>query len=156
MKPGTYSQNYVHLIFAVKYREACLIKDIRPRVFAYMSGIITSLKHKSIIVNGMSDHVHILLGLNPSISISDTVHDIKRSTSMFINKENLCQGKFNWQEGYASFTCSRSQIERVYNYIENQEYHHSKFDFKREYIQFLKKSEIDYNEMYLFNFWDMA
>jgi putative transposase len=76
MKPGTFTQNYVHLIFAVKNREAALNKNIKKRVFEYLSGIITVMKHKSIIVNGASDHVHILIGLNPSISISNTVHDI--------------------------------------------------------------------------------
>lgn len=154
MKPGTFTQNYVHIIFAVKYREASLHREIRPKVFSYMSGIITSLKHKSIIVNGMPDHVHILLGLNSSVSISDTVHDIKRGSSLFINKEKLCQGKFNWQEGYASFTYSRSQIERVYNYIKCQEIHHTKSNFRTEYIKFLKKFEVAYDERYLFDFWD--
>lgn len=154
MKPGTYTQNYVQLIFAVRHKEAALNKNIRTRVFAYMSGIITNLKHKSIIVNGMSDHVHVFIGLNPSVSISDTVHDIKRNTSLFINTEKLCLGKFSWQEGYGSFTYSRSQIERVYQYIKNQEYHHQKSTFKSEYIKFLKNYEIDYDDRYLFNFWD--
>lgn len=156
MKPGTYTQNYIHIIFAVKNREAALNKDIRPKVFSYMSGIITSLKHKSIIVNGMPDHVHVLLGLHPNISISDTVHDIKRSSSLFINKEQLCKGRFNWQEGYASFTYSRSQVDQVYNYIKNQEQHHAKSNFKTEYVQFLKKFEVSFDERFLFDFWDNA
>lgn len=156
MKPGIYTQNYVQIIFAVKNREAALSRNIRPRVFSYMSGIITSLKHKSIIVNGMADHVHILLGLHPSVSISDTVHDVKRSTSLFINKEKLCHGKFNWQEGYGSFTYSRSQLDRVYNYINCQEKHHLKYSFKREYLDFLEKFGIEYNNLYLFDFWDNA
>ena len=103
MKPGTYTQNYIHIIFAVKNREAALNRDIRPKVFSYMSGIITSLKHKSIIVNGMPDHVHVLLGLHPNISISDTVHDIKRSSSLFINKEQLCKGKIQLARGLCKF-----------------------------------------------------
>jgi len=154
MKPGTFTQNYVHVIFAVKNRKASLNKDIRPRIFSYMSGIINALNHKSIIVNGMSDHVHILFGLNPSISISETVHDIKRSTSLFINKERLCPVKFYWQEGYASFTYSRSQIDSVYNYIKNQEKHHQKSNFRKEYIEFLHKFGINFSEKYLFEFWD--
>jgi REP element-mobilizing transposase RayT len=154
MKPGTFTQNYVHLIFAVKYREAALNNDTRMRVFSYISGIITTLKHKSIIVNGMSDHIHILIGLNPSVSISNTVHDIKRSSSLFMNKERLCKGKFAWQEGYGSFTYSRPQIEQVYQYIKNQEIHHRKSNFKSEYIHFLKKFEVVYDERYLFDFWD--
>lgn len=152
MKPGNYTQMYVHLIFAVKNRDAALYRDNRKRVFEYISGIITGMNHKSIIVNGMSDHVHILIGLNPSISISDTIHDIKRSSSLFINRERLCQGKFAWQEGYGGFTYSRSQLENVYNYIQNQEKHHEKSTFKSEYIQFLKINVIDFDERFLFDF----
>ena len=126
---------------------------MRKRVFEYISGIITAMNHKSIIVNGVSDHVHILIGLNPSISISDTVHGIKRSSSLFINKEKLCIGKFAWQEGYGGFTYSRSQLENVYNYIQNQEKHHEKSTFKAEYIQFLKNYAIDFEERFLFDFW---
>jgi REP element-mobilizing transposase RayT len=154
MKPGTFTQMYVQLVFAVKNRDAVLTKDIRKRVFEYMSGIITNLKHKSIIINGTSNHVHILLGLNPSISVSDTVHDIKRSSSLFINNEKLCPGRFSWQEGYGGFTYSRSQITDVYNYIENQESHHKKRTFHEEYIDFLTKNEIEFDQQFLFDFFD--
>lgn len=155
MKPGTFTQLYIHLVFAVKYREALLTKKIRGRIFEYMSGIITDLNHKSIIVNGVSDHVHILLGLNPSKSISDTIHDIKRSSSLFINEQKLCKGNFAWQEGYGGFSYSRSQLNSVYNYILNQEKHHQKKTFKEEYIKMLKSFEIEYNEKYLFDFFDI-
>ena len=152
MKPGSFTQLYVQLVFAVKYREALLHKNIRNRVFEYMSGIITEMKHKSIIVNGVSDHVHIFIGLNPNISVSDTVHDIKRSSSLFINKEKLCLGNFAWQEGYGAFSYSRSHIDEVYKYILNQEKHHAKTAFKTEYIQLLEKFEIEYDERFLFEF----
>lgn len=152
MKPGTYTQLYVQLVFAVKNRDAVLHKSIRKRVFKYMSGIISEMKHKSIIVNGISNHTHILIGLNPSKSISDTVHDIKRNTSLFINKEKLCRAKFSWEEGYGAFTYSRSQLNDVYNYILKQEKHHQKRTFKEEYLQFLKKYEIVFDERFLFDF----
>jgi REP element-mobilizing transposase RayT len=154
MNPGTFTQLYVHLVFAVKDRDAVLTKDIRKRVFEYMSGIITNLKHKSIIVNGTSTHIHILFGLNPFISVSDTVHDIKRSSSLFINNEKLCPGRFSWQEGYGGFTYSRSQLTDVYNYIENQESHHKKRTFREEYIDILTKNEIEFDQQFLFDFWD--
>jgi REP element-mobilizing transposase RayT len=154
MKPGTFTQMYVQLVFAVKNRDAVLTKNIRKRVFEYMSGIITNLKHKSIIVNGTSTHVHILFGLNPSISVSDTVHDIKRSSSLFINNEKLCPYRFSWQEGYGGFTYSRSQIDEIYKYIENQESHHEKRTFRKEYIGILIKNEIDFDQRFLFDFWD--
>ena len=142
MKPETFTQMYVQLVFAVKNRDAVMTKDIRKRIMEYISGIITTLKHKTIIVNGTSNHVHILLGLNPSISVSETVHDIKRSSSLFINNEKLCPGRFSWQEGYGGFTYSRSQIADVYNYIENQESYHEMRKYREEYINILTKNEI--------------
>lgn len=154
MKPGTFTQIYIQLVFAVKNRDALLSKSIRNQLFEYIGGINTNLKHKSIIVNGMSDHVHILLGLNPSISISDTVFNIKRGSSLFINNDKLCPGHFSWQEGYGAFTYSRSQLDDIYKYIENQEGHHSKESFRKEYISLLEKSKIDYDPMFLFDFFD--
>jgi REP element-mobilizing transposase RayT len=145
---------YVQLVFAVQNRDAVLTKEIRKRVFAYMSGITTNMKHKSIIVNGTSNHVHILLGINPSISVSDTVHDIKRGSSLFINNEKLCPYRFSWQEGYGGFTYSRSQIDEIYNYIENQESHHSQRTFREEYVDILIKNEIEFDQQFLFDFWE--
>jgi putative transposase len=154
MKPGVYTQFYIQLVFSPKHRDRLLVEKIRLRIFEYMSGIVTNLGHKSIIINGVSDHVHLFFGLNPKISISDTVKEIKRSSSIFINEHNLLPGKFEWQEGYAGFSYSRSQVEKVYNYIKNQELHHKKQTFKEEYIAFLTKSEIEFEEQYLFEFFD--
>lgn len=154
MKPGVYTQLYVQLVFAVKNRDAVLDKNIRSRVFEYMSGIIKDMKHKTIIVNGIASHVHIFIGLNPAVSISDTVQDIKRSSSLFINREKLCRGKFSWQEGYGGFTYGKSQMDHVYNYILNQEMHHKKVTFREEYIEFLKKFEVEYDDRFLFDFLD--
>jgi len=156
MKPGTFTQMYVQLVFAVKRREAALTKIIRPRVFEYMSGIITNQRHKSIIINGVSNHVHILLGLNPSVSVSDTVYEIKRGSSLFINKNKLCQGKFSWQEGYGAFTYNRSQIDNLYKYIENQENHHMNKTFRDEYIDYLNANEMEFNEEFLPFFWECS
>ena len=155
MKPGTFTQMYVQLVFACWNRENVLNKNIRPRLFEYISGIVSSLGHKSIIVNGVSDHIHILYGLNPSKSVSDTVHDIKRSSSLFITTNKLGPGRFSWQEGYGGFTYSRSQIENVYNYIDRQEEHHKKKSFREEYILILEKYEIDYDPKFLFEFYDL-
>ena len=146
---------YVQLVFAVWNRENVLNKNIRPRLFEYISGIVSSLGHKSIIVDGVSDHIHILFGLNPSKSVSDTVHDIKRSSSLFINTNKLVPGRFSWQEGYGGFTYSRSQIENVYKYIDRQEEHHKKKSFQEEYISILDKYEIDYDPKFLFEFYDL-
>ncbi len=152
MKPGSYTQLYIHLVFAVKNRDAVLKKEIKDKVCKYLIGIIKEMGHKPIIVNGMYDHVHVFFGLNPSMSISDTVRDLKRSSSLFINKERLCLGKFSWQEGYAAFSYSKSQIDDVYQYILKQEEHHEKKSFKDEYLHFLRKFEVEYDERYLFEF----
>ena len=154
MKPGTFTQMYIHIVFAVHNRENVMNDTIRPRIFEYISGIITSLKHKSLIVNGYKDHVHVLLGMNPAISVSDTVHDIKRGSSIFINQNKLVNGRFSWQDGYGSFTYSRSQINDIYRYIENQEKHHSGKSFREEYLSILERFEVEYDPRFLFEFYD--
>ena len=154
MKPGAYTQLYTHLIFAVKYRQRLLKKNFRNEVFCYISGIITHRKHKSIIINGVSDHIHILIGSNPNDKLSDLVASIKRSSSIFINQHNWLREKFHWQDGYGAFSYSRSQLKNIYRYIENQEIHHKEHRFRQEYIQLLVQYKIEYNEKYLFEFFD--
>jgi REP element-mobilizing transposase RayT len=154
MKPAVYTQFYHHIIFAVKYRERLLKKEFRPEVFKYISGIITNRGHKSIIVNGVDDHIHVLIGLNPNDKISDLVASIKRSSSLHINHQNWFKGKFQWQDGYGGFSHSRSQIKNVYKYINNQENHHEENKFRKEYINLLKRYRIKYDEKYLFKFFE--
>jgi len=154
MKPGVFSQLYIQLVFAAKYRDRLLTKEIRSEVFRYMSGILTNRKHKSIIINGMSDHAHILFGSNPNDKISDLVACLKRESSSFINQKRWFRGKFYWQEGYGAFSYGRSQLDKIYNYILNQEKHHGKRTFREEYTELLKKFEVEYEEKYLFEFFD--
>jgi putative transposase len=154
MKPGVFSQLYVHLIFTPKYRERLLIKEIRPELFSYMCGIITNRKHKSIIINGVLDHVHILAGLNTDDKISDLVKNIKDSSSTFLNEKRFFHGNFHWQEGYGAFSYGKSQLDSIYQYISNQEAHHKRGTFREEYVGFLKKFEIAFDEKYLFEFFD--
>jgi REP element-mobilizing transposase RayT len=148
--PGTYSQIYIQIVFAVKGRENLIGKSWKDELHKYISGIITNKGQKSIIVNGFSDHVHIFVGLKPSMAISDLVRDVKNNSSNFINDRKFVLGRFSWQEGYGAFSYAHSQIEQVYNYILNQEQHHNKKTFKEEYLEFLEKFEIEYNEKYLF------
>ena len=152
MKPGAFTQFYIQLVFSPKHRDRLLVEKIRPRIFEYLSGITTNLGHKSIIINGVTDHVHLFLGLNPKISVSETVKELKRSSSIFINEQRFFSGKFEWQEGYGGFSYGRSQIENVYEYIKNQEKHHQKRTFREEYLEFLKKYEIEFEDQYLFEF----
>ena len=121
--------------------ECLLTEPIRKEVFSYMSGVLTNKQHKSIIVNGYSDHVHVFFGLNPTMSISDIVSDLKRSSSLFINEKKWYKGTFQWQEGYGAFSYSKSYIETVYNYILNQKEHHKKIRLRKS-IWFCYKSLI--------------
>ncbi|GIV46193.1 MAG: hypothetical protein KatS3mg036_1011 [Ignavibacterium sp.] len=148
--PGTYSQIYIHIVFAVKGRENLLNKNLREEIFRYISGIIKQKGHKPIIVNGYFDHVHCFVGLKPSVAISDLVRDIKNNSSKFINEKKYFRGKFHWQEGYGVFSYSHSQIKKVYDYILRQEEHHRKKSFKEEYLELLNKFEIDYKPEFLF------
>ena len=147
---GTYSQIYIHCVFAVKGRENLLRKPWRDDVFKYMAGIIKAKNHKPIIVNGVEDHVHIFFGLKPSLSISDLVRDIKNNSSNFINEQKFLNKKFAWQEGYGAFSYAHSQIETVFEYIASQEEHHRKKSFRDEYLDFLQKFEIEFDEKFLF------
>lgn len=149
--PSTYSQIYIQVVFAVKGRENLIKKSWKDRLYKYIAGIISNKGQKSIIVNGVEDHVHILVGLKPSIAVSDLVRDIKNNSSNFINKNKLVNGRFSWQEGYGAFSYSKSHIERVYNYILNQEKHHQKKSFREEYLEFLKKFQIEHQDKYLFD-----
>jgi putative transposase len=148
---NTYTQLYIQVVFPVKRRECLLTKDIREKVFSYCSGIIKECEHKPIIVNGYLDHVHLFLGLNPKQSISDIVGIVKANSSKFINENSLTKNKFEWQKGFGAFSYAKSQMDNVYNYILNQERHHEKQTFKQEYLEFLEKFEVDYDEKYLFD-----
>jgi putative transposase len=151
---GTFTQIYIQYVFAVKGRQNLLKKPWRDEVFKYMAGIIKGKNQKPIIVNGVEDHVHVFVGLKPAMCISDLVRDIKNNTSNFINDQKFLKTKFEWQEGYGAFSYAHSQMNNVYNYIANQEKHHKKKSFKEEYLDFLQKFEVEYDEKYLFEWYE--
>lgn len=151
---STFSQIYIQYVFAVKGRKNLLQKPWRDEVFKYMAGIVKVKNQKPIIINGVADHVHVLVGLRPAMSVSDLVRDIKNGSTNFINEQGFLKGKFSWQEGYGAFSYAHSQINNVYRYIVNQEEHHRKNTFREEYIDFLRKFEVDYKENYLFDWLD--
>lgn len=150
--PNTYSQIYIHIIFTVKGRQNLITSERRYELQKFITGIIQKRNHKLLSIYCMPDHTHILIGLEPSTSISDLVRDIKAGSSKFINENKWMNRKFNWQEGYGAFSYSRSQIDNVIKYILTQESHHHKKTFREEYLEFLKNFQIDYNEKYLFEF----
>ena len=148
---NTYTQLYVHIVFSVKTRHALIPKRHKPELHQYITGIITKRKQKVIQINSMPDHIHILVGVTPDIALSDLVQSIKIGTTRFINRQGWIAGKFQWQEGFGAFSYSRSQLNTVATYIENQEEHHSRQTFHEEYLEFLKRFNISYDAKYVFD-----
>ncbi|KOP39126.1 MULTISPECIES: IS200/IS605 family transposase [unclassified Flavobacterium] len=147
---NTYTQIHIHFVFAVKYRQAAIHKNWKNDLYKYISGIIKNNNHKILAINGVSDHVHILIGIRPAQSISELMKSIKQNSSKWINENKFTNIHFEWQEGYGAFSYSKSQLSAVADYIENQEEHHKKKTFKEEYINFLEKFEVDYDEKFIF------
>jgi len=151
---NTYSQIYIQIVFTVKGRQNLIKKQNREELHKYISGIVINRNQKLLSIFAMSDHIHLLVEVKPNIPISDFVRDIKSGSSKFISDNNWVEGKFAWQEGYGAFSYSNSQIDKVINYILNQEEHHKKRTFKEEYLNLLKKNEIEYMDEYLFEWID--
>jgi REP element-mobilizing transposase RayT len=151
---NTYTQLYIQLVFAVKHRNGFIQDYFREDLQKYTTGIVQNNEHKMLAIYCMPDHTHILIGLNPKQSISDLMRDIKACSSKWINEQGFIEGKFEWQAGYGAFSYNRSLLDAVINYIHNQPTHHQKKSFKDEYLDFLKKFEIDYKSEYLFDWLD--
>lgn len=149
---NTYSQTYFHLVFAVKNREALIHRSWKIELEKYISGIVQRNGHKLIAIGTMPDHIHIFIGYNLNQRIPDLVINIKTGSSHWIAKKNFSEFKFSWQKGYGAFTHSHSQIDRVCKYVLNQEEHHRKKTFREEYIELLKKFQVEYKSEYLFEF----
>jgi REP element-mobilizing transposase RayT len=152
--PNTYTQIYIQIVFAVQGRQNLITEEIRDKLEKYICGIISQKKSKPLAIYCNPDHTHILIGLHPTISISDIARDIKANSSKWINESNFISGKFNWQEGFGAFSYSKSQIDGVIKYILNQPIHHKRSSFKDEYIDFLKRFNIEFDEKYLFKWID--
>ena len=140
---NNYSQIHLQFVFAVKHRDSLIRSQWKEELYLYISGIIEKQGHKLLAINGMSDHIHIFIGMRPNQSVSDLLQDIKRNSSLWINQKGFVNGKFEWQEGYGAFSYSKSHVKSVIDYIEKQEEHHKRISFREEYIDFLKKFEID-------------
>lgn len=126
-----------------------ITSEIRKELFAYMGGLVKELKGMPIIINGMADHVHLLILLPPSVSVSDAMRFVKANSSRWV-KEKFGK-KFAWQKGFGAFSVSRSNVDAVATYIKNQEQHHKGFDFKTEFVSLLDKNDVEYDERDL---WD--
>lgn len=147
---NTYTQLYIHIVFAVKYRASLIDDSWAEKLRKYVIAIIQNNGHKVIAINNMPDHVHMFVGMNPSQSISDLVRLVKGDSSEWINKERLTGSRFQWQEGYGAFSYGKSQVDDVVKYIANQQEHHKKFSFMNEYRMLLEKFEIEFDERFIF------
>ena len=146
---NTYTQIHIHVVFAVKYREALISADWKERLYRYMATIINNHGHKTLAIGGTSNHVHLFFGFRPTQSLSSLIMIVKRETSEWINNERFTRSRFQWQGGYGAFSYSKSHVKRVIRYILNQESHHTKKTFREEYLEMLKKNEIRFDERYM-------
>lgn len=148
--PGTFSQIYIQIVFAVKGRQSLIHAPWEEELFKYITGIVQNKEQKMLAINGMPDHIHVLIGMKPNCCLSDLIREIKKSSNEFIKSRKFCN-EFSWQEGYGAFSFSHSQLNNVINYILNQKEHHKKKTFKEEYLQLLQKLELKFEEKYLFD-----
>ena len=147
--PSSYTCLRYHLIWSTKHRQPLISEDIRDRLFQYIGGIIRDDGGKLLAAGGMPDHVHLLADIGKQQSVVDAVRDIKANSSGWIHKTFPQYQSFAWQTGYGAFTVSYSSVEAVKNYIANQAEHHRKRTFQEEFVEFLQRHGIEYDERYL-------
>lgn len=147
---NTYTQIHIQAVFAVQNRISLIQADWKDELYKYITGIVQKYDHKVLQINGMPDHIHILVGFRPTQALSDLMQMAKEDSSKWINAKGLVKGKFSWQSGYGAFSYSKDQVARVVKYIQEQEIHHSKRSFLEEYEELLKIHEVEYDQRYIF------
>lgn len=148
---NTYTQLYFHIVFAVKFRKNQIAEKWKNDLYKYITGIIANKNQKLMYINGMPNHIHLLISTKPDCNLSDLIRDVKSSSSKWINDNQYVSGRFQWQLGFGAFTISQSGLDRVINYIKNQEKHHLQKTFQDEYTDLLKKHEIEFKSEYIFS-----
>lgn len=151
---NTFTQIYIQVVFAVEWRQSLIRPEHKEEIQKYITGIVRNKRQKLIEINSMPDHLHMLIGMEPDIALSDLVREVKKSSTGFINDKGLVKGRFNWQEGFGAFSYSRSSLDSVIRYIRNQEIHHRKTSFKSEYLTMLRKFDVAFDARYVFDFPD--
>src|SRR5437773_1647881 len=149
---NTFSQIYIQTVFAVNGRLSLIHSEFKEELYRYIAGIVRNQGQKLISINGMPDHVHILIGLKPAMALADLVREVKADSTNFINKNKWVHGRFSWQEGYGAFSYGHSQLDTIIRYIQNQEQHHKRSSFKNEYLTLLRKFDIAFEDKYVFKF----
>ncbi|GHC43418.1 IS200/IS605 family transposase [Roseibacillus persicicus] len=146
--PSTHSSLHFHLVFSTKNRENWFEADFRPRLFAYLGGVVKGLEGHAHANGGIANHVHLLVGLKPTHCLSDLMRELKSDSTKWI-KGQLNRSSFAWQTGYGAFSVSAPDLEKARNYVLNQEEHHRKQSFQEEYLIFLKRGLVEYDKRYL-------
>ena len=149
---NTFSQIYIQTVFAVEGRLSLIQPEFKENLYKYITGIVTNQRQKLISINGMPDHLHILIGLRPAMALADLVREIKADSTNFINKKKWVRGRFSWQEGYGAFSYGHSQLDTIIRYIQNQKQHHKRSSFKNEYLTLLLKFDIAFEDKYVYKF----
>lgn len=147
---NTYTQIHIQCVMAVKYRASLIQPDWKEQLHKYITGTVQNYGHKMLAINAVPDHLHMFFGFRPNQSLSDLMRIVKSESSKWINDKQFTPATFNWQEGYGAFSYSRSHVQKVVEYVMNQEEHHRHKTFLEEYEQFLKQFNIDYDERYIF------
>lgn len=148
---STYSQIYIQIVFAVKNRQALISNEWDTELYKYITGIISNKGQKMLAINGVADHIHILIGMKPTCCLSDLVREVKKASNTFIKEKEFTSHKFEWQAGYGAFSYSHSALDNVIKYVNNQKEHHKKKSFKEEYKDFLIKFKVEHEDQYLFD-----
>lgn len=153
--PNTYSQIYFHYVFSPKYRQSLIQPEFEDEIHKYISGIIRNHDQRLICINGMPDHIHLLVRLRPSLAPSKFIQTIKTNSSGWINKKGFFKYKFAWQVGGGVFSVSHRNTPDLKSYIENQKEHHKNISFEEEYLKLLKHCGVSFEERYLLDFFDL-
>jgi putative transposase len=149
--PQSLARVHIHLIFGTKNREPVLADAIRPSLHAYMATVLADVKCPAVIINSVSDHVHVLFQLGRTVALATAVEEVKKSSSKWLKAQSPALAGFAWQAGYGAFSVSESNAPRVANYIRNQESHHRVKSFQDEYRGFLRRHKVEFDERYV---WD--
>lgn len=145
----TFTNLLTHIIFSTKDRAPQIDAELKPELHAYLGGMIREVKGKAYLINGTADHVHLLVSLPPTVALSDALKVIKANSSRWVSDRWTARKNFRWQIGYGAFSVSKSNTAGVIRYIENQEAHHRKTTFQEEFLEFLRRHGIEYDERYI-------
>jgi len=152
--PNTFTQIYIHSVFAVQGRQSLIRPEWEDKLYKYITGIVQNKEQKMLAINGMPDHIHFLIGMKPTCCLSDLVREVKKSSNDYIKDNKFTKYKFSWQEGFGAFSYSRTQIDSVVKYILNQAAHHRQRTFRTEYETMLKEFAIDFDSRYVFKWFE--